>query len=153
MAKVAIIMGAGTDRPVMEKAAQMLERFGVESDMRVISAHKCVEETIAFGKSVEANGFGVVIAGAGKAAALPGVMAALTLVPVVGVPISASLDGMDALLSIVQMPTGIPVATVAIDAANNAALLAVQMLAMADPELKAKLVDYREELRKKTLAG
>ncbi len=153
MAKVAIIMGAGSDRPIMEKAAAMLEKFGIESDVRVISAHKCVEETIAFGKGAEENGYGVIIAGAGKAAALPGVMAALTLVPVVGVPLSASLDGMDALLSIVQMPTGIPVATVAIDAANNAALLAVQMLAMSDPELKAKLKAYREDLRKKTLAG
>jgi 5-(carboxyamino)imidazole ribonucleotide mutase len=153
MAKVAIIMGSGSDRPVMEKAATMLDRFGVESDVRVISAHKSVEETLAFGRGARADGFDVIIAGAGKAAALPGLLAALTLVPVIGVPISATLDGMDALLSIVQMPTGIPVATVAIDAANNAALLAVQMIAMTDEDLRGKLADYREELRKTTLAG
>jgi 5-(carboxyamino)imidazole ribonucleotide mutase len=153
MAKVAIIMGSGSDRPVMEKAATMLDRFGVDSDVRVISAHKSVEETLAFGRGAQSNGFDVIIAGAGKAAALPGMLAALTLVPVIGVPISATLDGMDALLSIVQMPTGIPVATVAIDAANNAALLAVQMIAMTDEGLRGKLADYREELRKSTLAG
>lgn len=153
MAKVAVIMGSGSDRPIMEKAETMLASFGVEADVRVISAHKCLDETLAFGRGAEAAGIDVIIAGAGKAAALPGVLAALTLVPVIGVPISATLDGMDALLSIVQMPTGIPVATVAIDASNNAALLAVQMIAMSSPEMKEKLVAYREELRVKTLQG
>lgn len=153
MPKVAVIMGSGSDRPIMEKAEAMLTSFGVEADVRVISAHKCVDETIEFGRGARDNGIDVIIAGAGKAAALPGVLAALTLVPVIGVPLSATLDGMDALLSIVQMPTGIPVATVAIDAANNAALLAVQMIAMTNPDMEAKLVAYREDLRVRTLNG
>jgi len=153
MAKVAIVMGSGSDRPVMQKAADMLDRFGVEWDMRVLSAHKTPDEAIAFAEGAEAAGFGAIIAGAGKAAHLGGVMAAKSLLPVIGVPINASLDGMDSLLATVQMPTGIPVATVAIDASNNAALLAVQILATADPGLRSKLADYRAELREKTLAG
>ena len=153
MAKVAIVMGSGSDRPVMEKAVAMLDRFGIESDMRVLSAHKTPDDAIAFAESAADNGFGVIIAGAGKAAHLGGVMAAKSLLPVIGVPINASLDGMDSLLATVQMPTGIPVATVAIDGSTNAALLAVQILATADPSLRDKLVEYRAELREKTLAG
>lgn len=151
--KVAIVMGAGSDRPIMEKAGQMLDRFGIEHDTRVLSAHKTPDEAIAFAESASANGFSVIIAGAGKAAHLGGVMAAKSLLPVIGVPINASLDGMDALLATVQMPTGIPVATVAIDSANNAALLAVAILAIGDDELTAKLARYRKELAEKTLAG
>lgn len=153
MSKVAIVMGSGSDRPVMEKAVAILDRFGIESDMRVLSAHKTPDDALAFAEDAEANGFGVIIAGAGKAAHLGGVMAAKSLLPVIGVPIKASLDGMDALLATVQMPTGIPVATVAIDGSTNAALLAVQILATADPSLREKLVEYRAELREKTLAG
>lgn len=153
MAKVAIVMGSGSDRPVMEKAVKMLDRFGIESDMRVLSAHKTPDDAIAFAEGAADNGFGVIIAGAGKAAHLGGVMAAKSLLPVIGVPINASLDGMDSLLATVQMPTGIPVATVAIDGSTNAALLAVQILATADPSLREKLVEYRAELREKTLAG
>jgi 5-(carboxyamino)imidazole ribonucleotide mutase len=153
MGKVAIVMGSGSDRPVMEKAVAILDRFGVESEMRVLSAHKTPDDALAFAESAEANGFGVIIAGAGKAAHLGGVMAAKSLLPVIGVPINASLDGMDALLATVQMPTGIPVATVAIDGSTNAALLAVQILATADAGLREKLVEYRAELREKTLAG
>ena len=153
MSKVAIVMGSGSDRPVMEKAVAILDRFGIESDMRVLSAHKTPDDALAFAEGAEANGFGVIIAGAGKAAHLGGVMAAKSLLPVIGVPIKASLDGMDALLATVQMPTGIPVATVAIDGSTNAALLAVQILATADPALREKLVEYRAELREKTLAG
>jgi 5-(carboxyamino)imidazole ribonucleotide mutase len=153
MSKVAIVMGSGSDRPVMQKAADMLDRFGVEWEMRVLSAHKTPDDALAFAEGAEAAGFGVIIAGAGKAAHLGGVMAAKSLLPVIGVPINASLDGMDSLLSTVQMPTGIPVATVAIDASNNAALLAVQILATADPELRSKLAAYRADLREKTLAG
>ena len=151
--KVAIVMGSGSDRPVMEKAAAMLERFGIEHEMRVMSAHKTPDVAIEFAASAAENGFGAIIAGAGKAAHLAGVMAAKSLLPVIGVPISASLDGLDALLSTVQMPTGIPVATVAIDAAANAALLAVAILAVGDDELTRKLADYRAELAEKTLAG
>lgn len=151
--KVAIVMGSGSDRPVMEKAATMLERFGVEYEMRVMSAHKTPDVALEFAESAAARGFEVIIAGAGKAAHLAGVMAAKSLLPVIGVPISASLDGMDALLATVQMPTGIPVATVAIDGAANAALLAVAILAIGDDELTTKLAEYRVELANKTLAG
>lgn len=151
--KVAIVMGSGTDRPVMEKAGEMLESFGIEHETRVLSAHKTPDEAIAFAENAASNGFSVIIAGAGKAAHLGGVMAAKSLLPVIGVPINASLDGMDALLATVQMPTGIPVATVAIDGANNAALLAVAILAIGDDELTARLAQYRKELAEKTLAG
>lgn len=151
--KVAIVMGSGSDRPVMEKAATMLDKFGVEHEMRVLSAHKTPDQAIEFAENAAANGFGAIIAGAGKAAHLAGVMAAKSLLPVIGVPINASLDGMDSLLATVQMPTGIPVATVAIDAANNAALLAVAMLAIGDEKLTEKLAEYRKVLAEKTLAG
>jgi len=137
----------------MEKAGEMLDRFGIEHETRVLSAHKTPDEAIAFAESAADNGFGVIIAGAGKAAHLGGVMAAKSLLPVIGVPINASLDGMDALLATVQMPTGIPVATVAIDGANNAALLAVAILAINDDELSSQLAQYRKELAEKTLAG
>lgn len=146
-------MGSGTDRPVMEKAGAMLDQFGIDHETRVLSAHKTPDQALDFATNAAANGFGVIIAGAGKAAHLAGVMAAKSLLPVIGVPIAASLDGMDALLSTVQMPTGIPVATVAIDAANNAALLAVAILAVGDEELTAKLAHYRSQLAEKTLAG
>lgn len=151
--KVAIVMGSGSDRPIMDKAGQMLDQFGIEHETRVLSAHKTPDEAISFAENAAANGFSVIIAGAGKAAHLGGVMAAKSLLPVIGVPISASLDGMDALLATVQMPTGIPVATVAIDGANNAALLAVAMLAIGDEELTTKLAEYRKDLAEKTLAG
>ncbi len=151
--RVAIVMGSGSDRPIMEKAGEMLDRFGIEHETRVLSAHKTPDEAIAFAENAAANGFSVIIAGAGKAAHLGGVMAAKSLLPVIGVPINASLDGMDALLATVQMPTGIPVATVAVDGANNAALLAVAILAVGDEELTGKLADYRRELAEKTLAG
>lgn len=151
--KVAIVMGSGSDRPVMEKAGTMLERFGIEHETRVLSAHKTPDQALEFATNAAKNGFGVIIAGAGKAAHLAGVMAAKSLLPVIGVPINASLDGMDSLLATVQMPTGIPVATVAIDSANNAALLAVAILAVGDDDLTAKLQDYRADLTEKTLAG
>ncbi len=151
--RVAIVMGSGSDRPVMAKAEAILDGFGVGYETRVLSAHKTPDEAIAFAQGAAAAGFGVIIAGAGKAAHLGGVMAAKSLLPVIGVPIAASLDGMDALLATVQMPTGIPVATVAIDGAANAALLAVQILATADPTLRDKLAEYRDDLRRKTLDG
>jgi 5-(carboxyamino)imidazole ribonucleotide mutase len=151
--KVAIVMGSGSDRAVMEKAGEMLDRFGIEHDTRVLSAHKTPDQVIEFAEGAASNGFTVIIAGAGKAAHLAGVMAAKSLLPVIGVPIDAGLDGMDSLLATVQMPTGVPVATVAIDGAANAALLAVAILAIDDAELTAKLADYRRELAEKTLAG
>jgi 5-(carboxyamino)imidazole ribonucleotide mutase len=151
--KVAIVMGSGTDRPVMEKAGALLDEFGVAHDTRVLSAHKTPDQAIEFAETAADNGFGVIIAGAGKAAHLAGVMAAKSLLPVIGVPINASLDGMDSLLATVQMPTGIPVATVAIDGATNAGLLAVAILAVGDEELTSKLAAYRSDLAEKTLAG
>ena len=151
--KVAIVMGSGSDRPTMEKGSAMLERFGILHTVQVMSAHKTPDVAINFAKTAQDNGYSIIIAGAGKAAHLAGVMAGCSHLPVIGVPLSASLDGMDALLSTVQMPTGIPVATVAIDAANNAALLAVQILALHDENLAEQLADYRRELAEKTLAG
>ena len=151
--KVAIVMGSGSDRPVMEKASNLLEQFGIESQTRVLSAHKTPNQALEFATGAADEGFEAIIAGAGKAAHLAGVMAAKSLLPVIGVPISASLHGIDALLATVQMPTGIPVATVAIDGAVNAALLAVAMLAVNDAGLREKLAEYRTDLAEKTLAG
>jgi 5-(carboxyamino)imidazole ribonucleotide mutase len=137
----------------MEKAAAMLDRFGIENEVRVLSAHKTPDQAIAFAEGAAEAGFGVIIAGAGKAAHLAGVMAAKSLLPVIGVPLAASLNGLDSLLSTVQMPTGIPVATVAVDGAANAALLAVAILAIADPDLTARLREYRTQLAEETLRG
>jgi 5-(carboxyamino)imidazole ribonucleotide mutase len=149
--RVAIVMGSGSDRPVMEKAGRMLDEFGIDHEMRVLSAHKTPDEAIEFAEGAAIRGFEVIIAGAGKAAHLAGVMAAKSMLPVIGVPINSSLDGMDALLATVQMPTGIPVATVAIDGAVNAALLAVEILALHDDRLREKLAQYRKDLAAKTL--
>ena len=151
--RVAIVMGSGTDRPVMEKAAATLDTFGIDSVVKVLSAHKTPDQAIEFAETAAAQGFSVIIAGAGKAAHLAGVMAAKSLLPVIGVPINASLDGLDSLLATVQMPTGIPVATVAIDGAVNAALLAVAIIALGDQEVREKLARYRVDLAEKTLAG
>jgi 5-(carboxyamino)imidazole ribonucleotide mutase len=151
--KVAIVMGSGTDRPVMDKASHMLDRFEVEHETRVLSAHKTPDAAMAFARGAAAAGFGVIIAGAGKAAHLAGVMAAQSLLPVIGVPLAVSLDGLDSLLSTVQMPTGIPVATVAVDGAANAALLAVAILAITDPDLTDRLAGYRKQLAEETLSG
>jgi 5-(carboxyamino)imidazole ribonucleotide mutase len=137
----------------MDKASATLDQFGIEHEVKVLSAHKTPDQALEFATNAAANGFEVIIAGAGKAAHLAGVMAAKSLLPVIGVPISASLDGMDALLSTVQMPTGIPVATVAVDGAANAALLAVAILAVSDEALSEKLAQYRLDLAEKTLAG
>jgi 5-(carboxyamino)imidazole ribonucleotide mutase len=151
--KVAIVMGSGTDRPVMEKAATTLASFGIESEVMVLSAHKTPDQALAFAATAAEQGFGVIIAGAGKAAHLAGVMAAKSLLPVIGVPINASLDGLDSLLATVQMPTGVPVATVAVDGATNAALLAVSILALNDRGLTEQLAGYRADLAERTLAG
>lgn len=144
MKKVAIIMGSDSDLPVVEKAVDTLKEYGVPFEVHVYSAHRTPVEAREFAVNAKTNGFGVIIAAAGKAAHLAGSVAANTTLPVIGIPIkSSTLDGLDALLSTVQMPSGIPVATVAIDGAVNAALLAIQILAVSDDELANKLSDAR----------
>ena len=153
MKKAAVIMGSDSDLPVVEKAIAKLAEFGVPCEVHVFSAHRTPAEAASFSKSARDNGFGVIIAAAGKAAHLAGALAANTTLPVIGIPIkSSTLDGLDALLSTVQMPSGIPVATVAIDGAENAALLAVQMLAIEDTGLAQKLADSRKAAAEKVLA-
>lgn len=144
MKKVAIIMGSDSDLPVVEKAITTLDEYGVPYEVHVYSAHRTPIEARDFAVNAKANGFGAMIAAAGKAAHLAGAIAANTTLPVIGIPVkSSTLDGLDALLSTVQMPSGIPVATVAIDGAANAALLAIQILAVSDDELAQKLADSR----------
>ena len=143
--KVAIIMGSKSDYPVVQKAEKMLEKFNVEYETRIISAHRTPKQAEQFAADAEANGFGCIIAAAGKAAHLAGVLAATTPLPVIGIPMkSSTLDGLDSLLSVVQMPKGVPVATVAIDGAENAAILAVQILAAADPALRQAIKDFKK---------
>ena len=148
MKKIGIVMGSDSDLPVVEKAMATLEKFGVPFEAHVYSAHRTPVEASEFAKNARANGFGAIIAAAGKAAHLAGAMAANTTLPVIGIPIkSSTLDGLDALLATVQMPSGIPVATVAIDGAENAAILAVQMLALSNAELAQKLVDMKQQMK------
>ncbi len=149
LARVSIIMGSTSDLPVMEKAAKVLDEFQIPFEINALSAHRTPGEVEAFASQARKKGIEVIIAAAGMAAHLPGVIASMTTLPVIGVPISASLEGMDALLAIVQMPPGIPVATVGINAAQNAALLAVQILATTDSNLQAKLAVYKEDLKDK----
>ena len=148
---VSIIMGSTSDLPVMEKAAKLLDEMQVPFEMNALSAHRTPEAVEEFAKNAAGRGIKVIIAAAGMAAALPGVIAASTTLPVIGVPINSTLDGMDALLAIVQMPPGIPVATVAIDGGVNAALLAIQMLAIEDASLAEKLQAKRDADAKKVL--
>lgn len=147
--RVSIIMGSTSDLSVMEKAAKVLDDMGIPFEMNALSAHCTPAEVEEFAKNAALRGIEVIIAGAGMAAHLPGVIAAMTPVPVIGVPINASLSGMDALLAITQMPPGIPVATVAINGAMNAGILAVQMLAVGDAGLKTKMIEFKESLKKK----
>ncbi len=147
--KVSIIMGSTSDLPVMEKAADVLNDFRIPFEINALSAHRTPAEVEEFARNARKRGIEVIIAGAGMAAHLPGVIAAMTPVPVIGVPIKASLDGMDALLAMVQMPPGIPVATVAINGAMNAGILAAQILAVGDGELKEKILAFKESLKKK----
>ena len=142
-------MGSTSDLPIMEKAAALLNEFQIPFEINALSAHRTPKEVEAFATKARENGIQVIIAAAGMAAHLPGVIASMTTIPVIGVPINASLDGMDALLAIVQMPPGIPVATVGINGAVNAAILAVQMMATGDVALQEKLIAYKEELKKK----
>ncbi len=151
--KVAVIMGSDSDLPVVEKAFAVFKEYGVPFEVRVLSAHRTPEEARSFARNARQNGFGAMICAAGKAAHLAGAIAANTTLPVIGIPVkSSTLDGLDALLSTVQMPSGIPVATVAIDGAQNAALLAVQILAVSDKALADKLLSSREAAAKKVLA-
>lgn len=147
--KVSIIMGSTSDLPVMEKAAKVLNDFQIPFEMNALSAHRTPAEVEDFATHAADRGIEVIIAGAGMAAHLPGVIAAMTPMPVIGVPINASLDGMDALLAITQMPPGIPVATVAINGAMNAGILASQILAVGDNALKIKIVEFKDSLKKK----
>lgn len=146
---VSIIMGSTSDLPVMEKAAKLLDEMEVPFEMHALSAHRTPEEVEHFAKGAKERGIKVIIAAAGMAAHLCGVIASMTTIPVIGVPINSTLDGMDALLAIVQMPPGIPVATVGINGALNAGILAVQMLSLEDKQLQGKLIHYKENLKGK----
>ena len=147
--EVSIIMGSVSDLPVMNKAAQFLDEMEIPFEMNALSAHRTPEEVERFAKGARGRGIRVIIAAAGMAAHLGGVIASMTTLPVIGVPIAASLDGIDALLATVQMPPGIPVATVGINGAQNAAILAAQMLALSDAALARRMADYKEGLKKK----
>lgn len=147
-AKAAVVMGSDSDFPKLVPCIKILKEFGVEVDVNVISAHRTPEDAEAFAKGAEEKGIGVIIAAAGKAAHLGGIIAAHTVLPVIGLPIkSSTLDGLDSLLSIVQMPKGIPVATVAIDGGDNAGILAAQILSLAHPEIKDKLRLYKQKMK------
>ena len=150
---VAIIMGSDSDLRVMGEAAEFLESVGVEIDVSVVSAHRTPDRLFEYAKSAESRGIRVIIAGAGGAAHLPGMVAALSPLPVIGVPVKSrnSIDGWDSLLSILQMPAGVPVATVAVDGARNAGILAAQILSVADPELRKKIQAYKDGLRDQVL--
>lgn len=148
MKKVAVIMGSDSDLPIVEKCIEELKKYEIPTEVHVYSAHRTPDEAIGFAKAAERNGFGVIISAAGKAAHLGGVLAANTVLPVVGIPIKASsLDGMDALLSTVQMPPGTPVASIAIDGARNAAIFAAEILAVSDEKLRASLWEERNKAR------
>lgn len=151
--KVAIVMGSKSDYPVVEKAEAMLREFGVEYETRIISAHRTPKQAEEFAANAEANGFGTIIAAAGKAAHLAGVLAATTPLPVIGLPMkSSTMDGLDSLLSVVQMPKGVPVATVAINGAENAAILAVQILAAGESALRQKIKDFKKKQEEEIIA-
>lgn len=150
--KVGVIMGSDSDLPVMKEAAEILDHFKVEYELTVVSAHRTPDRLYKYAEKAEKKGLDVIIAGAGGAAHLPGMIAAVTNLPVIGVPVKTSkLSGLDSLYSIVQMPPGVPVATVAINGAKNAALLAVQILALSDEELNKKQKEYRQEMKEKVL--
>ncbi|MBQ6836004.1 MAG: 5-(carboxyamino)imidazole ribonucleotide mutase [Clostridia bacterium] len=151
--KVAIVMGSDSDLEIMKKCAKKLDSFGIEWEMRIMSAHRTPKEACEFASNAKANGFGTIVAAAGKAAHLAGVLAAHTTLPVIGVPIkSSTLDGLDALLSTVQMPSGVPVATVAIDGAENAAILSAQILGVYEEDLAKKLDTMKEDMTNTVIA-
>jgi 5-(carboxyamino)imidazole ribonucleotide mutase len=151
--KVGIIMGSNSDLPVMQAAADILKEFGIAYEIDIVSAHRTPEKMFDYAKSAHTRGLQVIVAGAGGAAHLPGMVASLTPLPVIGVPVksSNSIDGWDSLLSIVQMPNGVPVATVAVNAAQNAGILAAQIIACSDKELLAKMIVFKDSLKEKVL--
>jgi 5-(carboxyamino)imidazole ribonucleotide mutase len=149
MSKVGVIMGSKSDLPIMQEAIVVLKEFNIEVDVDIVSAHRTPEKLFDYGKNAHTRGFSVIIAGAGGAAHLPGMIASLSPLPVIGVPIksSNSIDGWDSVLSILQMPGGVPVATVALNGAKNAGILAAQILGSSNPEILNKLIDYKNSLR------
>jgi len=151
MKKVGIIMGSKSDLPVMQDAIDILNEFGIESEVNIVSAHRTPEKMFKYANDASDNGIKVIIAGAGGAAHLPGMVASITTLPVIGVPVKSrnSIDGWDSILSILQMPNGVPVATVALNGAKNAGILAAQIIGISDSEITKKLVDYKSQLEKK----
>ncbi len=147
--KVGIIMGSDSDLPIMKDAAEVLEHFDINYEITIVSAHRTPERLYKYAKEAEERGIGVIIAGAGGAAHLPGMVASITPLPVIGVPIkTSSLQGLDSLLSIVQMPAGVPVATVAINNARNAGILAAEILGVKYPEIRKKIIEYKDSMKK-----
>jgi 5-(carboxyamino)imidazole ribonucleotide mutase len=155
MSKVAVIMGSTSDLPVMQDAVDILKEFGIDVDVDIVSAHRTPEKLFEFGKNAHKNGYSVIIAGAGGAAHLPGMVASLSPLPVIGVPVksSNSIDGWDSVLSILQMPGGVPVATVALNGAKNAGILAAQIIGSTHPEVLEKIASYKEGLKAKVIKG
>ena len=151
MKKVGIIMGSKSDLPVMQDAIDILNEFGIESEVNIVSAHRTPEKMFKYASDASDNGIKVIIAGAGGAAHLPGMVASITTLPVIGVPVKSrnSMDGWDSVLSILQMPNGVPVATVALNGSKNAGILAAQIIGISDSEITKKLVDYKSQLEKK----
>tara|TARA_A100001234_G_scaffold326_1_gene248 strand:+ start:717 stop:1196 length:480 start_codon:yes stop_codon:yes gene_type:complete len=151
MKKVGIIMGSKSDLPVMQDAIDILNEFGIKSEVNIVSAHRTPEKMFKYASDASDNGIKVIIAGAGGAAHLPGMVASITTLPVIGVPVKSrnSIDGWDSVLSILQMPNGVPVATVALNGAKNAGILAAQIIGISDSEITKKLVDYKSQLEKK----
>ena len=153
MNKVGIIMGSKSDLPVMQDAIDILNEFGIESEVNIVSAHRTPDKMFKYANNARDNGIKVIIAGAGGAAHLPGMVASITTLPVIGVPVKSrnSIDGWDSVLSILQMPNGVPVATVALNGAKNAGILAAQIIGISDLEISQKLVDYKGQLEKKVI--
>jgi len=155
MTKIAIVMGSTSDMPVMQDAIDILKEFGIETEVDIVSAHRTPEKLFEFGKNAHKNGYAAIIAGAGGAAHLPGMVASLTPLPVIGVPVksSNSIDGWDSVLSILQMPGGVPVATVALNGAKNAGILAAQIIGAADTTVRDRIMAYKERLKEKVIEG
>ncbi|MFL2609629.1 MAG: 5-(carboxyamino)imidazole ribonucleotide mutase [Flavobacteriaceae bacterium] len=153
MKKVGIIMGSKSDLPVMQDAIEILKEFGIESEVNIVSAHRTPDKMFKYASGAKNNGIKVIIAGAGGAAHLPGMVASITTLPVIGVPVKSrnSIDGWDSVLSILQMPNGVPVATVALNGAKNAGILAAQIIGISDEVISQKLVDYKNQLEKKVI--
>ena len=153
MKQVGIIMGSNSDLPIMQKAIDVLKEFGIDSDVKIVSAHRTPEVMFEYAKNARTNGIKVIIAGAGGAAHLPGMVASISTLPIIGVPIKSrnSIDGWDSILSILQMPEGVPVATVALNGASNAGIIAAQILGIEDAEISKKLTQYKENLKEKVI--